>query len=168
MTTVIASGIVGAVLAASSLTGEWYLRELAAHELKQFNTLCRVLELPVDHKQALRAVGNCEPPRMAQATARSVIGPWLESSEEECPGRVPMATPERVDPVARGVTWDDVVSLGEQPVSVRETMSRMRPRVKTGLKPTSTELKPVPAQRTVRQQERFRALQLKHQKEQMA
>ena len=167
LTTVIASGNVGAVLATSSLTGEWYLRELAAHELKQFNTLCKVLELPVDHKQALRAVGNCEPPRMAQSMARSVIGPWLENSEEERPGRVPVATPERVEPVARDVTWNDVVNLGETPVSVRETMSRMRPRVKTGLMPTSTELKPVRAQRTVRQQEAFRALQLKHQKEQM-
>ena len=71
---------VGAVLATNSLTGEWHLRELASHELKQFNTLCKVLELPVDHKQVLRAVGNCEPPRMAQAMARSVVGPWLESS----------------------------------------------------------------------------------------
>ena len=33
LTTVIASGNIGAALATDSLTGEWYLRELAAHEL---------------------------------------------------------------------------------------------------------------------------------------
>jgi hypothetical protein len=76
------------------------LRELAAHELKKANTLCAVLELPKDHKAALKAVGNCEPPRMAQAMARSEVDPWLEQSEGEAPDRVPVKTPGRTEPVA--------------------------------------------------------------------
>ena len=76
--TVIGSGNVGAIPTQQPADqgGQWYLRELAAHELKKANTLCAMLEMPKGHKAALRAVGNCEPPRMAQAMARSVVGPW--------------------------------------------------------------------------------------------
>ena len=108
------------------------MRELAAHELKKANTLCAVLELPKDHKAALRAVGNCEPPRMAQAMARSVVGPWLEQSEGEAPGRVPVKTPGRTEPVGRA-TAKEVAELGEKPMSVRDQLSKLRPRVRTGL-----------------------------------
>ena len=167
LTTVIASGNVGAVLAKQELAkgGQWYLRELAAHELKKANTLCTVLELPVDHKAALRAVGNCEPPRMAQSMARSVIGPWLEQSEGEAPGRVPVKTPSRTEPVGKA-TMEEVTSLGEKPLSVRDQMSKLRPRVRTGLSEKSTEHKPVQVQRKRSQQARYQAMVEAHFKEQ--
>ena len=76
LTTVIASGNVGAVLGRSA-AGQRFLRELDAHELKNFNTLCAVQELPENRSQALKVVGNCEPPRMAQAMAKGVIGPVI-------------------------------------------------------------------------------------------
>ena len=114
------------------------MRELAAHELKKANTLCVVLELPKDHKAALRAVGNCEPPRMAQAMARSVVGPWLEQSEGEAPGRVPVKTPGRTEPIGRA-TAKEVARLGEKPMSVRDQLSKPRPRVRTGLSEKSVE-----------------------------
>ena len=156
LTTVIASGNVGAVLAKQELAkgGQWYLIELAAHELKKANTLCTVLELPVNHKAALRAVDNCEPPRMAQSMARSVIGPWLEQSEGEAPGRVPIKTPSRTEPVGKA-TREEVANLGEKPLSVRDQMSKLRPRVRTGLSEKSTEHKPVQVQRKGSQQARY-------------
>ena len=167
LTTVIASGNVGAVLAKQELAkgGQWYLRELAAHELKKANTLCTVLELPVDHKAALRAVGNCEPPRMAQSMARSVIGPWLEQSEGEAPGRVPVKTPSRTEPVGKA-TMEEVTSLGEKPMSIRDQLSKLRPRVRTGLSERSVEHKPVQVQRKRSQQARYQALVEAHIKEQ--
>ena len=167
LTTVIASGNVGAVLGKQQVEqgGQWYLRELAAHELKKANTLCAVLELPKDHKAALRAVGNCEPPRMAQAMARSVVGPWLEQSEGEAPGRVPVKTPGRTEPVGKA-TAKEVAELGEKPMSVRDQLSKLRPRVRTGLSERSVEHRPVQVQRKRSQQARYQAMVEAHIKEQ--
>ena len=92
------------------------MRDLAAHELKKANTLCAVLKLQKDHKATMRAVGNCEPPRMAQAMARSVVGPWLEQSEGEAPGRVPVKTSDRTEPVDRP-TAKGVAGLGQKPMT---------------------------------------------------
>ena len=141
------------------------MRELAAHELKKANTLCAVLEMPKDHKAALRAVGNCEPPRMAQAMARSVVGPWLEQSEGEAPGRVPVETPGRTEPVGKA-TAEEVAVLGEKPMSVRDQLSKLRPRVRTGLSERSVEHRPVQVQRKRSQQARYQALVEAHIKEQ--
>ena len=112
--------------------GQRYLMEMAAHELKKATALCDVLETPKDHKAALRAVGNCEPPRLAKAMARSVVGPWLEQSEGEAPGRVTVETPGRTEQVGKA-TAEGVALLGEKPMSVRDQLSTLRPRVGIGL-----------------------------------
>ena len=146
LTTVIGSGNVGAILGKSS-SGQWYLRELDAHELKVFNTLCAVQELPTDKVQAFRAVGNCEPPRMAQAMARGVVGPWLRQAADKSAGETPIPTPWRQTLV--GVAkWSDITALGEETVSVREQLSRMRPRLKESLPEATVESDPVPLQVT--------------------
>ena len=167
LTTVIALGNVGAVLAKqpTDQDGQWYLRELVAHELKNARTLCAVLEMPKDHKAALRAVGNCEPPRMAQVMTRSMIGPWLEQSGGEAPDRVPVKTPDRTDPVGRA-TAEEVTVPGEKPMHVRDQFSKLRPRVRTGLSERSVEHKPVQARRKRSQQARYQALVEAHFKEQ--
>ena len=67
MTIVIASGNVGAVLAKQPADqgGQWYLRELAAHELQKANTLYAVPDIPKDHMAAfegsreLRTIKDC-------------------------------------------------------------------------------------------------------------
>ena len=110
-----------------------------------------------DHKAALRVVGNCEPPRMAQAMARNVIGPWLEQSEGEARGRVPIETPSRTEPVDKA-TAKEVARLGEKPMSIRDQLSKLKPRVRTGLSEKSVEHKPVQAQRKRSQQARYQAL----------
>jgi hypothetical protein len=143
LSTVIASGNVGAVLGWDSAVG-WYLRELAPHELKRANTLCQLQKLPPDQRHAFRVVGNCEPPRMAQALARTV-GPWLKKCELVPPGRVPSETPERTDPVGK-TTWEEVMEAGVNPISVRDQISLMRPRLRDGLPGHTCEERPTLAQ----------------------
>ena len=93
------------------------------------------------------------------ADCRSVVGPWLEQSEGEAPDRVPVKTPSRTEPVGRS-TAEEVAGLREKPMSVRDQLPRLRPRVRTGLseESTCTEQRPVPVQRERSQQARYQAL----------
>ena len=56
--------------------------------------------------------------------------------------------------------------LGERPMSVRDQLSKLRPRVRTGLSEKSVEHKAVPAQRKRSQQARYQTLVEAHFKEQ--
>ena len=127
LTTVIGSTHVGAVLGQSK-DGTWYLRELDAHELKVFDTLCNVQELPKDKVLTFKAIGNCEPPRMAQAMARGAVGPWLWSCPTKAAGEMPVPTLWRQS-VVGSAKWSEVAALGNEVVSVREQLSWMRPRL---------------------------------------
>ena len=91
----------------------------------------------------------------------------MEQSEGEAPGRVPVKTPGRIEPVGRA-TAKEVAGLGEKPMSVRDQLSRLRPRVRNGLSERSTEHKPVQAQRKRSQQARYQAIVEAHLKEQKA
>ena len=95
MSTVIGSGNLGAVLALDADMG-WVLRENTVTEMFRGQTLPAVLELPDDACAAMKGVGNAEPSRMAQAVARGVVGPYLESCKDMRPGIVPEPTPDRV------------------------------------------------------------------------
>jgi hypothetical protein len=84
--------------------------------------------------------------------AHSVVGPWLEQSEGEAPSRVPIKTPDRTEQVGKTpdrteqvgkATAKEVAELGEKPMSVRDQLSKLRPRVRTGLSERSVEHKPV-------------------------
>ena len=62
--------------------------------------------------------------------ARSVIGPWLEHSEGDAPGRVPIKTPTRTEPIGKA-TMEEVANLGEKLLSVKDQMSKLRPKTRT-------------------------------------
>ena len=91
--------------------------------------------------------------------AQCVIGPWLEQSEGEASDRVPVKTPDRTEPVDRP-TADGVAVIGLKLMSVRDQLSKLRPRVRTGLSERYVEHKPVQAQRKRSQHARYKALEL--------
>ena len=78
---------------------------------------------------------------------------------------MPIKTPDTTEPVGKA-TAKEVAELGEKPMSVRDQLSKLRPRVRTGLSERSVEHKPVQVQRKRSQQARYQALVEAHIKEQ--
>lgn len=140
--TVIASGNCGAILVWCPVHG-WYLREFDYRELRAAQTLASVVRLPSNEVHRLRVIGNAVPSRMAQALARSVVGPYLESCGSHKPGVVPDATPWRQDPAYVGGLERALEVCDRPQASVRDLLSLVRPRISGGLSRFSTEHKPV-------------------------
>ena len=69
---------------------------------------------------------------------------------------MPVKTPARTEPEGR-TTAKEVARLGEKPMFVRDQLSKLRPRVRTGLGEKSVEHRPVQVQRRRSQQARYQA-----------
>ena len=89
----------------------------------------------------------------------------MEQFEGEAPGIVPVKTPGGTELVDRA-TAKEVARLGEEPMSVRDQLSKLRSRVRTGLSERSTEHRLVQTKRKRSQQARYHALVESHFKEQ--
>ena len=72
---------------------------------------------------------------------------------------MPVKTQGRTEPVDMA-TAKKVAELGKKPMSVRDQLSKLRPRVRTGLSERSVEHKPLQVQRKRSQQARYQALAL--------
>ena len=143
MPCITSSGSLGAVLVQGELLG-WYLRGVDLQGMRAGNTVPSLVRLPPEVKAAMRAVGNIEPPRMAQAVARSVIGPWVERASSRPPGECPRETPWRRVNLLSSMSFQQL-SKGPVPelATAKAVASRARPRLKNSLPFHQGEDRPV-------------------------